>query len=278
VHAELLAAIEPHRQAEPWRHVGGYLGRSLVLRSGEVVVKCFLHAAASKWQRELRAFERLSGTGLPVPRLIAAGRLASDVPWLAMTALPGVIARDVLDELPVAAFADIGALLARLHALPVAAAAPRMALRVRDDVTVSAHRRTTLEIARSWAGELLHTTVCTLACTHGDFSPRNLLFDRCTTGWQLSGLIDFEHFADGDPAVDFARMRIAIPRWDDPGFTAFLDGYAAIAPLPTADRVRVQLAAIVLDAATWAADRDLAYYDSLLDLVEKIDRAPDALR
>ena len=79
--AELLAELEPYQPAgQPWRHVGGYLGRSVVLRSGDVVLKCFFHAAESKWQCELRAYAFLSGSGLPVPRLLASGRLR--VRWM----------------------------------------------------------------------------------------------------------------------------------------------------------------------------------------------------
>jgi aminoglycoside phosphotransferase (APT) family kinase protein len=272
--AAVLAELEPYRSAGmPWRHVGGYLGRSVVLRSGEVVLKCFFRAAESKWQRERRAYAFLAGSGLPVPRLIGSGRLRGEVPWLIVTAMPGVIATAVIDELPAAAFAESGRVLARLHGLVVDArsiAAPRPITEV--SAPASTHRRATLELARSWVAAGMRTSVPVMACTHGDFSPRNLMFERRAAGWVLSGLIDFECCAYADPAIDFARMRIAFPRWDDPAFDAFVNAYAASAPPPRWDRVRLHIAAIVLDAATWAEARDLPYYDSLLDLVEKIER------
>jgi hypothetical protein len=81
--AELFEAVRPYVPAGgAWTHLGGYLGRSVVLQCGEVVLKCFLHAAQSKWQRERSAYAFLEGSGLPVPRLLAHGQLRDSVPWI----------------------------------------------------------------------------------------------------------------------------------------------------------------------------------------------------
>jgi aminoglycoside phosphotransferase (APT) family kinase protein len=96
-------------------------------------------------------------------------------------------------------------------------------------------------------------------------------------GWEVSGIIDFEACEYGDAAVDFARMLVACRDWADQAFRAFLDAYAALAQLPSRERILLHLGAIVLDASTWAEEKDADYYSALLDLVTYIDGNPDAL-
>ena len=95
--------------------------------------------------------------------------------------------------------------------------------------------------------------------------------------WTVSGLIDFERSEYGDAAVDLVRMLIAHSDWSDAGFRAFLDAYAATAAVPSRERILVHLSAIVLDASTWAADKDRDYYDRLLDVADRIATRPDSL-
>jgi hypothetical protein len=188
-----LAAVRPHAPVgEAWTH----LGRSVVLACGEVVLKCFLHAAQTKWQRERRAYTFLQGSGLPVPRLIASGQLHEGVPWLLVSRMPGQVAVDVLDTLTAAEqrqlFEAAGALLASLHTLPVderltqnplavarEAYPHRLADRIADysrRSTQGAPRRAeTLAVARAWALGSSPGRPSALVCAHGDFSPRNLL-------------------------------------------------------------------------------------------------------
>ena len=52
---------------------------------------------------------------------------------------------------------------------------------------------------------------------------------------------------------------------------------AGLAPLPARERVLLHLGAIALDAASWAYDKDRAYYTFLLDVVDRIEAEPKAL-
>jgi aminoglycoside phosphotransferase (APT) family kinase protein len=295
---EIVEVVRPYAGdgVEPI-HIGGYLDRSAVLRCGDTVLKCFLHAAEAKWQREVRAYTFLADSGLPVPRLIAAGHLSAGVPWLLTSCLPGEIEPVAAARLPeagrVGVFAAAGALLARLHGLAVdprltgsavsdAAEAYFQRLQRRLDGFGGPSDRTqrrapALFRARSWTRSLWGVLPDRLSCTHGDFSTRNLLVQERAGGWEVSGIIDFEACEYGDNAVDFARMLVACRDWADRPFRAFLDAYAALARLPSRERILLHLGAIVLDASTWAEEKDPDYYSSLLDLVERIDGNPDAL-
>ncbi len=95
--------------------------------------------------------------------------------------------------------------------------------------------------------------------------------------WEISGLFDFEHCEYGDPAADFGRMLVATEDWNSEEFSSFLDAYAAVLPLPARERVLLHLGAIALDAASWAYDKDQAYYKAILDIVDRVGADPKAL-
>jgi aminoglycoside phosphotransferase (APT) family kinase protein len=296
---ELVLAVRPHVSAEDdLVRIGGYLDRSVVFDCGDTVLKCFFRAAESKWLREVRAYTFLADSGLPVPRVIASGRLSAQVPWLLMSRMPGELGLDALERMTgedrVDIFRAAGSLLARLHSLAVDArltglAAPdateayfqRLQRRLADHGDRSArtvhHRAQSLARARAWTTDLLRFVPDELVCTHGDFSMRNLLVRERPGGWEISGLIDFELCEYGDAAIDLARMLVACRDWTGSPFRGFLEAYASHSPLPSRERILLQLGAIVLDAATWAEEKDIHYYNSLLDLVDHIDEHPHAL-
>jgi aminoglycoside phosphotransferase (APT) family kinase protein len=286
--AELLAAVRPYGPADgAWTHIGGYLGRSVVLQCGEVVLKCFLHVAQTKWQRELRAYAFLQGSALPVPRLLASGQLSGGVPWLLVSRMPGQVAVDVLDAMTVderlQVFEAAGALLARLHALPVDARleegplalaheayARRLTRRMHAYSQAATGSAQGLQIARSWAQDDLSRPPPALVCAHGDFSMRNLLVRRCGAAWELCGLIDFERAEPGEAAADLARVLLSCSDWREPALHALLDAYTSRVQAPSRDRVLLHIGLIVLDAASWAQDQDPAYFAQLLGQVERL--------
>lgn len=296
---ELAAAILPHVvDAHALEHIGGYLGRSVVFGCGDLVVKCFFHSAESKWKREVRAHTFLADAGLPVPRIVASGTLSAGVPWLLVTRLPGTIGNDAVAGLTaserIAVFASAGTLLAQLHSLPVDERLTEEPLAAaREDYwhkvgkrlgeygaspKASTYRVESLDRARGWARDLLRFLPSDLVCVHGDFSTRNLLLQRGGDGaWSVSGLIDFERAEYGDATVDLVRMLIQHPDWNEPAFTAFLDAYAAAVAVPCRERVLLQLSGIVLDASTWAGEKDRAYYDRLLNITDRVASSPESL-
>jgi aminoglycoside phosphotransferase (APT) family kinase protein len=293
--AELLAAVRPHAQTgEAWTHLGGYLGRSVVLGCGKVVLKCFLHAAQTKWQRERSAYTLLQGAGLPVPKLLAHGVLRDAVPWILVSRLPGQLGVEMIDGLAprerVSLFAEAGALLGRLHTLPVDERwvdgprtlahedyARRLTRRVHTYSQAATSSAQAVDIARRWATDGLSHPPPALVCAHGDFSMRNLLVHRQGPDWAISGLIDFERCEPGEAAADLARMLLSCPDWRDPALHALLEAYTTLAPLPRRDRLLMHIGLIVLDASIWAQEQDPAYFTQLLGQVERLHADPSSL-
>jgi len=79
----LAAALADYnRNGDPLVHIGGYLRRGAVFSCGDLIIKCFFHSADTKFARECRAYDFLAGSGLPVPVLIASGRLDAGTPWI----------------------------------------------------------------------------------------------------------------------------------------------------------------------------------------------------
>jgi len=277
-------------------HIGGYLS-SAVFSCGDLIVKCFLHSADKKLAREYRAYDFLSGSGLPVPALVASGRLNAGQPWILITRLPGQVGIDLWKTLTTRARIDLyqqaGTLLAKLHLLPVderhtelpqsdAVAKYLELLAVRleryaREAALIDDRAMSRAQALAWTVDLQRYTPRQLRFTHGDFSMRNLMLREIDGAWEISGLFDFEHCEYGDPAADFGRMLVATEDWNSEEFSSFLDAYAAVLPLPARERVLLHLGAIALDAASWAYDKDQAYYKAILDIVDRVGADPKAL-
>ena len=218
----LAAAVADYNSAgNALVHIGGYLRRSAVFRCGDLIVKCFIHSADTKFARECRAYDFLAGAGLPVPVLIASGRLDAGPPWILTTGLPGQLGAALWKNLETRARIDlnrqIGTLLARLHLLPVdqrltglplSEAVPKyfelLALRLERyarEAAVIDDRATSRAQARAWTVDLLRHVPRQLCFVHGDFSMRNLNLREIDGAWKISGLFDFEHCEYGDPAA-----------------------------------------------------------------------------
>jgi aminoglycoside phosphotransferase (APT) family kinase protein len=294
----LAAAVADYNAAgNALVHIGGYLRRSAVFSCGNLIVKCFFHSAEKKFAHECLAYNFIAGSGLPVPVLIASGRLHAGPPWILTTKLPGQEGAIVWKSLKIRARIDLnhqaGRLLAKLHLLPVderltglslSDAVPKylelLALRLERYAREAAlidDRATSRAHARAWTANLQRYVPQQLCFTHGDFSMRNLMFREIDGAWEISGLFDFEQCEYGDPAADFARMLVATEDWNSEEFSSFLDAYAGLAPLPARERVLLHLGAIALDAAGWAYGKDQAYYKSILDIVDRIEAEPKAL-
>src|SRR5690349_9534848 len=241
--AELAEALAGHNPAgAPLVLVGGPPNRTAVFFCGNLVAKCYLLPSAKrKSVRERRAYDFLAGSGLPVPTLVASGRLASDTPWLLTTRLAGEGGDNVRQRLSALDRIDLyrqaGTLLAKLHLLPVderltgepvpdnvSKYAGRLAQRVeryRQEAESYHTRLASRACAQGWLTSLGRKAQPLLTFAHGDFSDRNFILGRSGTGWKLAGLIDFELCEHGDGAIDFARMLVATEDWTGAAFSSF---------------------------------------------------------
>jgi 8-oxo-dGTP diphosphatase len=171
------------------------------------------HPTVRFHEREVNAYRNVVpvlGRGR-APELIAADR---NLLAVVLTALPGVLVKGSslsLDE-ELEVYQQAGQLLRRIHDAPVAAdgmdGIERLVVRHEEHLRRTDGLLNAREIAlvRESADALMAIrSGLRMAPTHGDFQPRNFLWDQTT---RRLGLIDFERAEDGPVLRDLVRLEI----------------------------------------------------------------------
>ncbi|MCB9161367.1 MAG: phosphotransferase [Caldilineaceae bacterium] len=230
--------------------------REFVLREhGPADVAANAHVAAD----EFRLLAHLHAAGLPVPKPVAyedaaTGAAASAI---VLERLAGASTPAPADS--VAAARQMAAFLARLHALAdVPTFLPDATARIGARLgQTPAHIDAALSegeiraaLTQVWPLPLQHAPVL----LHGDFWPGNVL-------WQdgrLTGVIDWEDAARGDPLADVANARLELLwAWGPAAMAAFTAGYLAAAPVDAAHLPYWDLCAALRPAgklSSWGLD------------------------
>jgi aminoglycoside phosphotransferase (APT) family kinase protein len=236
-----LTRLSGGASRETWAFTAG--GRELVLRTGDGIGGVALAV-------EAEAMTAAAGTGVPVPEVVTTGHLDGR-PYLLMARVDGeTIPRRILRDPALAGpgrAAELGALLARLHALPLAqvpgvrpAGEPLAAL---DRAHLAGGRVPPPGLAlglRELADTPRETTREVLV--HGDFRLGNLMLGPDG----VRAVLDWELVHRGDPVEDLGWLCAKVWRFGSPhpagGFGSreeLLDGYAAVAGWrPTAAQLR----------------------------------------
>lgn len=144
---------------------------------------------------EAAVLRRLAGAGIPVPAVLAAGDAQKQ--FLALSALPGVMLWDIIDprrsparrEIVLAHVEAYGALLARIHALPIAwKPQPRADI---EDLSLQECADPRFAALVAWL-DRARPAERAIVFAHGDFNPANVLFlDGAVSGvvdWEFAGL------------------------------------------------------------------------------------------
>ena len=205
------------------------------------VLKIYAPVGTERFRRERAALKLLNGSDAPVPRPLSSGQLGDGRDWLLMSRLPGappssaqVPAHEVSAELA----SQLGHWAAGLHQATQSGSPITLvpALRSQDDgrdradrVLAQARERRLFEPSVLSALTLgfdryegaLTTGPTDAVLVHGDLQARNVVVDDADV---LTGVVDFEVSAFGDPAEDFSRVALD---WDSKGFRAFCFGYIA---------------------------------------------------
>ena len=250
--------------------------RTVAVRNDRVV-KVYLSDPELACAREVSALEGLAGGPLPVPELLATGRLAGGLPWVLMTRLPGSALDDVRgcvdhengEELA----ATMGQMLALLHGhtqvpgetidvlqyrldrsllVPSASeggAPPALLAAIEEELE---RCEDSLEAASSEAASLVHR----------DYSARNVLVHREGPRYVVSGIIDYEKSRRGDPMEDFGPLALH-HFWAKNWKCRFLEGYGRDLTAAQRDRFRYHALLLTLRGMAWASTGDASYFAKL---------------
>ena len=86
---------------------------------------------------------------------------------------------------------------------------------------------------------------------HNDYALGNVLFQRATTGWRVSGVIDLMTSCFGDPAADLVRITCQFLDTAPALATAFHNAYRATASTPPSPPARLALLTAYERLAIW---------------------------
>lgn len=215
----------------------------------------------------LRALPPALPLPVPDPTYAWLDTDAPDEAFIGYRMLPGApLWPDVLTAIDAASIATIAAQLAAflraLHAVPTTALPADLPIADEARVWAEMYARIQLNLfsqmrpdARAWVTEHFTTFLndpqnhaWTPVLRHGDFGPSNILFDPATRA--VTGIIDFDSAALGDPAVDVA----ALASYGQEFGVAFHAAYPEMAAV--AHRVAFYAGTFALQEALFGAEHD----------------------
>lgn len=258
-----IAGIGGGRVTRVWRLEGGVQAEThavdLTCPDGAIrplVVRRFrIHDAASA-RSEAANLLRLAGSGLPVAEMVGADPEAeeTDLPATLQTRLEGVANLD--PEFALARLDQLGAVLARLHDLPLPLVAgfsdksPLMRKAFSEDPPlVVAAEPGGLALWERARAVSLKSNLETPVLLHGDFHIGNVIWQE----GQLAGVVDWSSASLGPAAKDvsYCRMDLALVFGGDAP-DRFLAGYveAAKRRLPDLALWDAYMASVALTEAT----------------------------
>ncbi|MBF5045771.1 phosphotransferase [Aggregicoccus sp. 17bor-14] len=218
-------------------------GNAIVFAVGEAhVVKLFAPPFAEGAHTEARVLAHVDGRlGVPTPTLRASGTLEG-WPYLVMSQLPGVSLEEAWPRIPVAQrealLAQLGAALARLHALPPLDVPPphgSWERFVRTQREGCVERQRSRGLADAWLlqipGFLERTlaqpeSAAPTALLHTEVMRAHTLVQADAAGrWTLSGLFDFEPAMQGHPDYELASVGVFLSGGEPALLRAFCEGY-----------------------------------------------------
>jgi hygromycin-B 7''-O-kinase len=259
----------------------------VVALAGDVVVKLYQPVSddgRGSFEIETAALRLLSGAGLPVPRLLAAGQLGGagwPWPYCVMSALPGRPLDEMTGDRAQVAVA-LGRFLRAMHELRPAESGPFAAggfLAGRLDACVAGHRAADRVPAR-WVDEMpgyldrARPTVLDgaggIVLTHGDLHCGNIYV---RPGPVLAGVLDFNDVRLTDAYYDLVVVHLRALDADQRLLKILLDAYGW-GPMAPGWRERMMALTIAHDfdelGDALAARPDLAQAPSLDALAERL--------
>jgi aminoglycoside phosphotransferase (APT) family kinase protein len=243
-------------QLFPGEHTNLNYGLRLTNLMTGVVLKVYADVSADVLaHKEVRLLRMLtSETGVPVPRVLHFAD-AGDMSWSLLTRLPGRPLSEVIDILDGGEQESIGYEMGRylgfIHQIPLdefgelfeADALNRVSEKGHilskvaqyldicdEDALLSGHGAAKIHALFAQTTFLNYRQARLL---HGDYRPENVIVERGTTGYHVTGIIEFAYARGGSPELDMTKLFLwhfeGVPSFEK----GFLDGYVESGELGT---------------------------------------------
>jgi hygromycin-B 7''-O-kinase len=235
-------------------------GSTIVFAVGErYVIKLFEPIFGEAAAVERAVLHHISGKlGIPTPEVVTAGELEG-WSYIVMDQLPGVSLRDAWSELSradrVRVCERMGKAVAQLHALPTnSVALPRLDWPefLRRQAESCVERQRAHGLPGYWLKQIpgylasVDLPQSSLVLLHTEIMRVHTLVQRNGTGWEVTGLFDFEPAMLGAPEYEFGSAGIFLAGAEPGLFRAFLRGYGYAEADLTAELQRRILACTLL--------------------------------
>lgn len=241
-----------------------------------VILKLFF---LDRLAREVKAYALAQASGIPVPRVLRAGKLSGGAGYLLMTRLPGSTYAGMPKQAEI--YREMGENLAKLHANAcppdpgygawLVDRASRHMARIRAQ-SLPAGDLFSIEAAYAKLCREVHflrLDTAPFGFSHGDYDERNVL----AQDGRLTGILDFECSRYGTLEHDLAQIyRKTFIHPENAGFrAAFEAGYQSRLPLLPGFYERLPYYWIdgCLDCFSWAYPVARDYYDESMRLLRR---------
>lgn len=280
------------------------LGRHLVFLIDDEKDRSYIlkiYGKAFRFCNELIGLKLLLGK-IKCPRLIKNGDAFTDLEWMLMSKIDGIILENVWDELScenkVYIMQEMGEILGKIHSLyeynyygiwdkcGTSILNHNIYLEYRKDsdraIMRSIQRQNLpfIELLNSSYEKLIkyHENIhsaCSPRLCHHDYSARNVMVKKEGSLWRISGIIDFEHCYPDDPDIDFTDLYHTV-FLDEPWLKeCFFKGYGEhmnIQENSLEQKMNYYLLNKGLFICSWAYYAAPEYYLQGIELLKKLDK------
>jgi len=251
--------------------------------------------------KPFRFFNEITGLNLlkeyiECPQVINRSESCSDVEWLMMNKIEGVVLESVWDSISddnkVYLIIKLGELLGKIHSfykyeyygswgstqysnkdfLNYRKEKDRTI--IRDIVTQHLPEEELLlysyyELTKYY--QRIDSSNIPRLCHH-DFSARNVLVVFKDKQWEINGLIDFEHCYPDDPDIDFTDLFLTIFMKDPHLIKYFFNGYSTYLKVSNNLEIKMKYYLINkgLSICSWAHDCAIDYYNDGINLLKNL--------
>ncbi|WP_352418448.1 aminoglycoside phosphotransferase family protein [Proteiniborus sp.] len=280
------------------------LGRHLVFLIEDEKNRSFIlkiYGKAFRFCNELIGLKLLSDK-IKCPKIIESGEAFTELEWMLMSKIDGVILENVWNEISsenkIRIMQEMGRILGKIHSLyeydyygiwekcGTSILNHHIYLEYRKDSDRAIMRNIRKqdipfkELLNSSYEKLTQyyenlKSICSPRLCHHDYSARNVLVKKVNNIWRVSGIIDFEHCYPDDSDIDFTDLYHTV-FLDEPWLKkSFFEGYSEymnIQEKSIEQKMNYYLLNKGLFICSWAYYAAPEYYLQGIELLKKLDK------